>query len=361
MDWEQIARILGRRKVLSHRHAGKWVIGSASSTSGSRKYRLWVPPNHDGQEQSPLVMMLHGCGQSAKDLAKICGMNAIAERDNFLVVYPEQPTEANPLRCWNWFDPKHQSREAGEPSILAAVIEQAVSSHNIDPDRVYVAGLSAGAAMAVVMGATYPDLFMGIGVVAGLEFAAATTAVAGLGAITMGGPEPNHQGLLAFQAMSVGLREKPKRRMPVIVFQGAADPYLNPVNADQVLTQWARTNDYLDGNMDGKSALDQAVELTNGSVPGGYSSQKCAYEDSAGRLLMEKWLIEGLGHAWSGSPSSGRFADPKGPNASEEMWRFFCETTLDSRDQPASGPVLRGALASLFHRAVQYLKPSAQR
>ena len=359
MDWKQIARILGRRKGSSQRRGGKWVVGTASTTSGSRKYRLWVPRTHDRRKPSPLVMMLHGCGQNAKDLAKICGMNAIAERDNFLVVYPEQTTEANPLRCWNWFDPKHQAREAGEPSILAAIIEQAVSSHNIDPDRVYVAGISAGAAMAVVMGATYPDLFMAVGVVAGLEFAAATSAVAGLGAMTRGGPEPNHQGLLAFQAMSVGLREKPKRRMPVIVFQGDADRYLNPVNADQVLTQWARTNDYLDGDGDGRILLKQIGELTNGSVPGGYSFQKSTYEDRAGRVLMEKWLIEGLGHAWSGSPSAGRFADPKGPNASEEMWRFFCDTTLDSRDQPA--PALRRALANLFHRAVQYLKPSVQR
>jgi len=361
MDWEQIARMLGRRKVLSQHHAGKWVIGTASSKSGSRKFRLWVPRHHDGREPSPLVMLLHGCGQSAKDLAKICGMNAIAERDNFLVVYPEQPTAANLLRCWNWFDPKHQARESGEPSILAAVVEQAVSSHNVDPDRVYVAGLSAGAAMAVVMGATYPDLFMAIGVVAGLEFAAATTAAAGLGAITRGGPDPSHQGLLAFQAMSEGLREKPKRRMPVIVFQGAADPYLNPVNADQVLAQWARTNDYLDGNEDGKRLLEQAGEITAGSVPGSYSFQKCKYEDSAGRLLMEKWLVEGLGHAWPGSPSAGRFADPNGPNASEEMWRFFCDTTLDSLVHPPSRLALRGALTNLFQRAVQYLKPSVER
>jgi poly(hydroxyalkanoate) depolymerase family esterase len=358
MEWEQIARILGGRRVLSQGPAGKWVIGSASSTSGSRKYRLWVPPTHDQREPSPLVMMLHGCGQNATDLAKICGMNAIAERNNFLVVYPEQTTEANPLGCWNWFDANHQAREAGEPAILAAVIEQVVSSHNIDRNRVYVAGLSAGAAMAVVLGATYPDLFMAIGAVAGLEFAAATTALAGVAAITMGGPEPNHQGLLAFQAMSVGLREKPKRRMPVIVFQGTADPYLNPVNADQVLAQWARTNDYLDGN--GKSVLDQAGEPANGSVPGGYSYQKCEYEDSAGRLLMEKWLIQDMGHAWPGSPAAGRFADPRGPNASEEMWRFFCATTLDSLDHPTSRPALRGALANLCHRAVQYLKPSVQ-
>jgi hypothetical protein len=136
--------------------------------------------------------------------------------------------------------------------------------------------------------------------------------------------------------------------MPVIVFQGNCRSLSQSVNADQVLTQWARTNDYLDGNVDGKSVLDHAGELTNGSIPGGYSFQKCKYEDSAGRLLMEKWLIQDLGRAWSGSPSAGRFADQKGPNASEEMWRFFCDTTLDSRDQPASGPALRGALASLF-------------
>ena len=126
-------------------------------------------------------------------------MNAIADRNNFLVAYPEQTIKANPPRCWNWFDPKYQARETGEPSILAAVVEQAVSSHNIDPNRVYAAGLSAGAAITVVLGATYPDLFMAIGVVAGPEFAAGRTAVAGLGAITMGGPEPNHQGLVAFQ------------------------------------------------------------------------------------------------------------------------------------------------------------------
>jgi poly(3-hydroxybutyrate) depolymerase len=117
--------------------------------------------------------------------------------------------------------------------------------------------------------------------------------------------------------MTVGLREKPKRRMPVIVFQGAADPYLNPVNADQVITQWDRTNDYLDGNMDGKNRLGRPAESTNGNVPGGYSFQKCKYGDSAGQLLMEKWLTQGLGHAWSGSPSAGHFAEPKGPNASE--------------------------------------------
>jgi poly(hydroxyalkanoate) depolymerase family esterase len=358
MDWKRVARAFGRRKLSSGRRGGKWVTGIASSASGSRKYRLWVPITHDSQKPSPLIMMLHGCGQSAKQLATICGMNAIAERNNFLVVYPEQTTRANPLGCWNWFDQKNQTRDAGEPSILAAVIEAAVSSHNVDPDRVYVAGLSAGAAMAVVLGATYPDLFTAIGVVAGIEFAAGTSAVSGLGAMRRGGPDPDHQGFLAFQAMGPGLRVKPKRRMPVIVFQGTADRYLNPVNAEQIITQWARTNDYLDGNGDGGSVLDRAGELTNGSVPGGHSFQKREYEDSAGRLLMEKWLIQGMGHAWPGSPSAGRFEDPKGPNASEEMWRFFCDTTLDSLDSRQTN---LSRVVNLFNQAVQYIKPSTIR
>jgi hypothetical protein len=106
--------------------------------------------------------------------------------------------------------------------------------------------------------------------------------------------------------------------------------------------------------------LDQAGELTEGSVPGGYRFRKCTYEDSAGRLLMEKWLVEGLGHAWSGSPSVGQFADPKGPNASEEMWRFFCEATSNSLVYPTSQQTIRGPIANMFHWAVQYFQPDAQ-
>lgn len=272
-------------------------------------------------------MMLHGCTQKPEDLATISGMNEIADRNNFLVVYPEQTTEANPLRCWNWFDPKHQTRESGEPALLAAVVKEVLASNSINAKRIYVAGISAGAAMAVVMGVTYPDLFNGIGVCAGLEFKAAASVETGLAAMKQGGPDPKQQGLIAFGAIAENLRGKSKRRMPVIVFQGDADPYVNPLNAEQVIAQWTKTNDYLDDGKDNDTVKRQPASTTEGSVPGGHQFTKSIYNDRDGRLLMEKWMVKGLSHAWSGSPIAGAFADPKGPNASEEMWRFFTETS----------------------------------
>lgn len=310
--------------------AGEWVSGDVNNSSGSRNYQLWVPTGYDKQKSVPLVMMLHGCTQKPEDLASISGMNQLAEKNNFLVVYPEQTQEANPLKCWNWFDPKHQARETGEPSLLAAVAEKVRSSYNIDPKRIYVAGISAGAAMAVVMGATYPDLFSGIGVSAGLEFKAGTSVETGLAAMKQGGPDPRQQGLLALNAGGKNLRGGSGLPMPVIVFQGDADPYVNRLNADQLIAQWARTNDSLDDGKNNGSVKDEPARTIEGAVPGGHSYTRYVYSDGGHRLLMEKWIVKGLGHAWSGSPAAGPFADPKGPNASEEMWRFFSDKTFYS-------------------------------
>jgi len=356
MDWKQITRILGSTSVPSRRSRGRWINGSAASASGSRNYRLWVPATYDARLPCPLVMMLHGCQQSAEDLVAFSGMNKVANRNNALVVYPEQPAEANPMRCWNWFDPQHQSRGAGEPSILAAVIDKVRSSHNVDPKRVYVAGLSAGAAMAVVLGATYPDLFTAIGVIAGLQFGAGKSPASGHSAMRRGGPDPLQQGLLAFEAMNAGLISNPKRRMPLIAFQGTDDPYVHPVNIDQLVTQWRKTNDYLGGAGRNESALDREGKLTKGKASGGYSFHKYTYEDDAGRLLMEKWMVEGLGHAWPGSPAAGPFADPKGPNASAEMWRFFCDTTLDPLAPFTPWRPFRGRLANALRRAFRFVR-----
>jgi poly(hydroxyalkanoate) depolymerase family esterase len=308
-------------------HAGEWGSGSASSAAGSRNYALWVPTSYDKRKSIPLVMMLHGCMQTSQDLAAISGMNDVADKNNFLVVYPEQTKEANPLRCWNWFDTKNQARDSGEPSLLAAIVQQVGSTNNVDARRTYVGGISAGAAMAVVMGATYPDLFSGIGVMAGLAFKAGTTVETGLAAMKQGGPDPKHQGLLAFKARGESLVAKSIRRMPVIVFHGDADPYLSPVNAEQVIAQWAKTNDYLDDGQDNDSVKSEPAGTIEGSVPAGHNYTRSVYNDRSGRLLMEKWIVKGLGHAWSGSPAAAPYADPKGPNASEELWRFFSETS----------------------------------
>jgi poly(3-hydroxybutyrate) depolymerase len=184
--------------------------------------------------------------------------------------------------------------------------------------------------MAIVMGASYPDLFSAVGASAGVEFKAATSRSSAFGLLRHGGPDPVRQGRLAFEAMSAGLHEKPRTRMPVIVFQGASDHRVPKGAAEQVIAQWTETNACLAGN----GAMRLAEQATEGSVPGGHSYTKYSYQDSVG-LLMEKWIVHGLGHAWSGSPTASRYGDPKGPNASEEIWRFFRDTS-PAKVQPGS-------------------------
>src|SRR5271165_197554 len=219
-----------------------WIEGTARAAGGSRDFKLWVPASSEKGHASPLILVLHGCTHDAKDMEEISGMNKLAESNRFLVAYPEQSRLANLMKCWNWFHPKHQARDAGEPSILAAVVTQVCSAHNVDLDRVYVVGVSAGGAMASILAATYPDLFEAVAVFAGAEFKAATGISEGLAAMKRGGPDPDRQGQLAFEMMREGLSRKQKRRMPVIVFHGTADTQVSIVNADQTVAQWSKTN-----------------------------------------------------------------------------------------------------------------------
>jgi poly(hydroxyalkanoate) depolymerase family esterase len=320
---------------------GGWVAGEVKNSSGSLEYKLWVASGYRKDKSVPLVLMLHGCMQKVEDLSTASGMNDLADKKNFLVVYPEQTAAANPLRCWNWFDAKHQSRDAGEPSLIAAVISDIRSSYNVDAHRVFVVGISAGGAMAVVMGATYPELFAGLGVIAGLEYKAGTTVEAGLAAMKRGGPSPDQQGVLAFQAIQKSSGE-PKKRMPVIAFQGTKDPYVTPLNTDQLIAQWAQTNDYLDDGKDNDSVTVQSPNEVKGAVPNGYSYTRYLYKDSSGQSLLEKWLVDDLGHAWPGSVTADRFADPKGPNASAEIWRFFTETSQSTPPPKPNGTKPKG-------------------
>jgi poly(hydroxyalkanoate) depolymerase family esterase len=306
-----------------------WITGTARAAGGSRDFKLWAPATLEKERSVPLVMLLPGCTHNAEDTEEISGMNEVAEANGFLVVYPEQSRMANLLKCWNWFDPKHQARDAGEPSILAAVVAQVRATHSVDPERIYVAGVSAGGAMASVMGATYPDVFAAIGIVAGTEFGAATNASEGIAAMSKGGPDPARQGQLAFAAMRGGLERKNRRRMPVIAFHGTADARVNPINADQAIAQWSKTNACLAAeHSENGFALTEKVIV--GQVPGGYGFRRHMYTEADGRVLLEKWSVEGLGHAWPGSPQASKYGDPKGPKASAEMWRFFCETASHS-------------------------------
>ncbi|MGW5891172.1 extracellular catalytic domain type 1 short-chain-length polyhydroxyalkanoate depolymerase [Priestia megaterium] len=289
-----------------------------SKTYNGRTYKLYVPSSYQGGAALPLVVMLHGCTQDPDQFAAGTQMNALAETEKFFVLYPEQPSSANSNKCWNWFDTAHQSRGSGEPALIAGMVNQIKSSYSIDADQVFVGGLSAGAAMSVIMGATYPDIFAAISVGAGLEYKAATSVTGAYTAMNSGGPNPIQQGDLAYSAMG-----EHKRVVPVILFHGTADYTVAPINAHQILSQWAQTNDRASDGLDNNNIDDTADQTLPGTVSGGRSYTQYIYKDTAGKTVMEKYMIEGMGHAWSGGSTSGSYTDPKGPNATKLSWNFF--------------------------------------
>ena len=296
---------------------GSFTRGSFTNAHGMRDYWLYVPSGYEEQDV-PLIVMLHGCRQDAEDFAVGTRMNVLAEREAFLVLYPEQRLGANLLNCWNWFEPTDQERASGEPSIIAGATERVLAEYNVDTDRVYVAGLSAGGAMASIMGAIYPDLYAAIGVHSGLEYKAADSDRAALAVQRAGGPDPDQQGYYAFLSAHAEARV-----LPTIVFHGEDDAVVDVVNAHQTLSQWAQTNDYSDDGSDNDSITDEPSESLREQAPEGYDYVRYVYENPDGDVIMERWIIEALGHAWSGGDAEGSYADPEGPDVSEEMVRFF--------------------------------------
>lgn len=349
---------------------GRWMDGTATNSFGTRTYRLWVPKNYDLNKQTskktPLLLMLHGCSQNPDDFAAGTKMNALADVHTFLVAYPDQPSSANSSKCWNWFLPEHQARDAGEPSLLALIVKQVHDQYNGGNGPSYALGMSAGAAMSVVMAATYPDLFSGISVSAGLEYKAGTNLPSAVIAQRFGGPDTNQQGRLAYEAAG-----SLHRRIPVIVFHGSLDQTVVKTNGDQVISQWAQTNDLVDDGEDNNSVDDIAETTTPGMVPNGRSYTVTSYNDGAGKVLMEKWIVENMTHAYSGGSRDGSFTDPTGPSASRESCRFFglCSpaaeegtptaTTEGGSPTPTSAPRVTGTAATMTPTNTHPAPPTA--
>uniref|UniRef100_A0A9E8CSJ2 PHB depolymerase family esterase n=1 Tax=Bosea sp. NBC_00436 TaxID=2969620 RepID=A0A9E8CSJ2_9HYPH len=265
------------------------------SAVGSVAYKLYVPPEHADRELK-LVMMLHGCTQNPDDFARGTRMNALADEFGLIVAYPLQPKSANAQGCWNWFDPRHQRRGAGEPAVLAGLAQELAEESKIDRKRVFVAGLSAGGAMADVLASAYPDVFSAAGIHSGLPHGAA------------------HDVMSAFAAMKGNAQATAQGHSPIrkIIFHGTADATVHPSNGKAVFD--------LAGSAQGKPAEFQADAVING---------KRVTRSLIGRgdapALAEHWLIHGGGHAWSGGDRGGSYTDTTGPDASREMVRFFLE------------------------------------
>jgi poly(hydroxyalkanoate) depolymerase family esterase len=303
---------------------GAWDERTFTVAGRTRRARVHLPAGVERQTAVPLVCMLHGCTQDAASFAAATLMNDAADRHGFVAVYPQQERGDNAQGCWNWFLPGHQARGAGEPASIAAIIRELMGTASpvaIDPRRVFVAGLSAGGAMTAILAAAYPDVFAAVAVHSGLAYRSATSVGAAFTAMARGSEDPMGQGRAAHAAM--GDHARP---VPSIVVHGSADATVAPVNADRVLQQSMAANRLAAPET---CDLDIARPTTTarGRGDGGHAYTRSQWTDRRGVLMHERLVVDGLGHAWSGGAPGGSYTDPRGPDATEAIWRFFAQVT----------------------------------
>jgi poly(hydroxyalkanoate) depolymerase family esterase len=286
--------------------SGPFVTRRVANAAGSRDYKLYVPPAYVG-EPMPLLLMLHGCKQNPDDFAAGTRMNEWAQQHGFLVAYPAQTARANGSNCWNWFERAQQQRDGPEPSLLAAIVADVARSHAVEHGRVFVAGLSAGAAMAVILGREYPELFAAVAVHSGLPAAAA------------------HDVPSAFAAMrgrrAVAAARSPSAAAPpvrTIVFHGDADATVVAANGAAVVGQAVSA-------FEQQQRAPLARSCGSAAGPAGRRSTTTRFVGSDGNTVVEEWVVHGGAHAWFGGSSAGSYTDPIGPDASAEIVRFFLQ------------------------------------
>lgn len=302
------------------KRAESFVDGLYTDAHGAHAFKLFVPAAPVGQAL-PLIVMLHGCTQDADDFARGTAMNALAGAEACYVLYPQQSQQANPQRCWNWFKHSHQQRGRGEPAMLAGMTLDVIRNHAVDRTRIYVAGLSAGGAMAAVLGQTYPDVFAAVGVHSGLPAGVAADLGSALSMMQTG--QPNAMASQALPAGALGgLRRKAAQPAgrgdaaagspPTIVFHGDADSTVHNANGEQVVAACVAA-----------APGEARVAVERNRAPGGHAYTRTVHRQADGSTRAEHWVIHGAGHAWAGGDARGSYADAQGPDASAEMLRFF--------------------------------------
>lgn len=283
--------------------------------TGSQRYQVHVPPQHDGTAQLPVVMAIHGCGMSGygwNSMKSTTQLNALADREGFIVVYPTQRPFRNVLNCWNSADPREQHRDSGEPALLAGVARQVIEDYNADPDHVHVVGASSGAGTAVILAATYPDVFATATSVAGGEY--------GLNQVDPDEPTATPPDYTARQAWSqMGDRA---RHVPLLIIQGEEDDVVPPLVATRLAEHWTAVRDLVDDGLLNDS-LD-AVETTTAvpAGPGRHAYTHTTLTTPGGATVVESYLVDGMGHAWPGPEGVGLFTDRAGPDSSVIAWEF---------------------------------------
>jgi poly(hydroxyalkanoate) depolymerase family esterase len=281
--------------------------------ASGRRYKLYVPAAYDARRPAPLVVLLHGCTQDPDDLSRGTRMNELAERQGVIVAYPEQPARANPLKCWRWFDAAQQRPDGEEVAAIAGLTRDVMRTYRVDARRVHVAGISAGGAMALIVAASFPDLYASAASHSGVAVGAARSAEEAL-AVMRGGVADSVDLAARLRAVA----GPSMRAIPLLVLHGDADNVVNARNGRQTASQW--------GAAFGLTASGAAES----SEVAGRRVERSVLSRGSGTPVVELHVVTGLAHAWSGGSKTGTYADEAGPSAAEAMLAFFARHPMSA-------------------------------
>ncbi len=299
---------------------------TAKGEVGGYRYRLVVPEGEPAAGGRPLLVLLHGCKQSAADIARLSGLDRLADIQGVAVLYPETgPSVGNPYGCWVWWAPQNQIPKGGEAEVIVEMVNDAASIAPVDRERIYAVGLSSGGAMSAILGALYPDVFAAVGVHSGMPYAAAGDTTCALRAMSDGDSAAESRATVAYHAQ--GQRHRP---LPLMVIHGDEDNVVTPENAEHLIRQFAQLNDMADDGDGANQSIDAGADITLEDQTGdGRSFRVRVYHDARGVEIMREVIIAGMGHAWSGGPAETEYSDPKGPDAASLFWSFFENRTIN--------------------------------
>ena len=302
--------------------AGEFTSGTHTDSTLTRRYKLYVPPGHSGRAL-PLVVMLHGCTQDSDDFANGTAMNERARTQGFFVLYPEQSSDANPGRCWNWFKHNHQTRGRGEPALIASMTQAVMAQYGMDARRVFIAGLSAGGAMAAIVAAQYPDIFSAVGVHSGLPSDSVRSMSDALSVMRSGETSDVAPAETAMDDVARQEISSASSVVPTIVFHGDQDQTVHPRNGERLIEAALRS-----ATRERRSKVRVGVaQVEQGVSADGRRYTRSTHQNEQGATIAEHWVVHGSGHAWSGGQARGSYTDARGPDATAEMLRFFLTET----------------------------------
>jgi poly(hydroxyalkanoate) depolymerase family esterase len=285
-----------------------FIAGRHTYRNVEHAFKVYFPPVSAQSAPAGLIVMLHGCKQNATDFAAGTRMNDLARDANLIVLYPEQSSRANAQRCWNWFDPVRNRRGQGEPAWIASLTKVLVKAHKVPSRHTFIAGLSAGGAMAITTAQAYPEIFAACGVHSGVAPGSARGVLDAMSVMRSGAPP--------WRSCPQGTK-----LIPTIVFHGDRDRTVSTRHASNVVVAALG-----DPAASGLKPAEQTQEEIAGTEPYGRNFTRIVSRDPKGRTTGEKWIIHGMGHAWSGGSTAGTYIDSTGPSASEAMLRFFLKT-----------------------------------